>query len=227
MKVSYDVGTQVDLLWTHDDFPQMLAGSIVSAGENGVRIRPEGGILPASGARVVLSLRGPSPVRVTAKVTGAREGVVDLQPSSYQHFSRRDYPRIDAPVALVYRLDDGGVNPAGLSDKAVSALHGWSRPLDSEVNLSVTGLAFPSPVLIPAGAILALRIRFPDADMPEMEVRGEVVRAERIMDPAGREDEGLGYRLAVNFVNLDKETRGVLTDYTLRTQNQALGIEDE
>ena len=125
-------------------------------------------------------------------------------------------------MALAYRLTSGG--EADISDKAATALGHWRRPLSAEVNLSVAGLAFLTPLRLPEGSVLELRIGIPDEPGAQYEVGATVVR---VTDLEGVEGEDLAFRVAVRFTDLDPQVRDAFVDYTLRSQDVVLGLDSD
>ena len=219
MALSYQVGAQGSVLWAGKAVPRVFPGKVRGVEGSGLEfdVGPDAASEVQIGERVVLTLDGPPVVRVRAKVLNVHGGGLTLETTAYQHLSRREYPRIDAPVTLKWRLKTGG---DALSPGAAKALGQWSKPLDDYVNLSVNGIAFTTAYSVPSGARLDLEVGLPggEASYP---VEAEVVRTS---EDSPAEEGDPTFQVAVRFVDLSDGLRDTFIEYTIQKQDEVLGI---
>lgn len=240
MDESFVPGSDLTLIWTRDGTPFVAKGVLKEAkGQSPViSLAPDchGAKAPKVGERVVLCFEKPEQFKVTAKVASNTDGTLHMETRGLRHRSRREYPRIDTQLGLVFRLIDAG--GAKLSPLQAEAMEVWSRPIESSINFAVSGLAFISPLPFPVGATLSLRFTFLEDDALSddgsvLEVEGLVVRSMPIPNDEAMDEElhekalPIGHNVALQFVNITPELQNSLTDFTLHEQEMALGIDGD
>lgn len=159
--------------------------------------------------------------RRRVRVESYQDGVVTLElVGRARQRERREYPRIEGPIQLEYRLEPKN-DPAGVEawlerPHLDDAGHKWFRT-EQEMEFSVTGLRFTTDQPIPPATIMAVKFRLLRQGRQQYCAGAEVVRLEPLGDGQ--------YGVAVLLFGQTEKTYSALMEYTRICQDYVLGLD--